>query len=184
MQVTAHRIKGLLEIQPRIFEDERGYFFESYNKQAFAEAGLTDEWVQDNQSISSKNVLRGMHFQRPPYAQAKLVRVATGRALDAVIDLRHGSPTFGQWATFELDSKKQNMVYVPAGFAHGFLALEDNTIFVYKCTNVYHKASEGGILWNDPAVGINWGVSDPIVSEKDQQLEPLSALEPAFQYQP
>ena len=163
-------IKGLFEITPRIFKDERGYFFESYSKKLFEENGIGVEFVQDNQSLSAKNVLRGLHFQKEPHAQAKLVRVITGRVLDVAIDLRKDSPTFGKYDSVVLDSEKGNMFYIPAGFAHGFLTLEEETIFAYKCTNFYNKASESGILWNDPDINIDWGIANPLVSEKDMQL--------------
>lgn len=177
MQVRETAISGLLELIPRVFEDERGYFFESYNKLLFTTLGLPMEFVQDNQSFSVKGVLRGLHMQNEPYSQGKLVRVITGQVLDVAVDLREGSPTFGQHETFLLDAKLANMAFIPEGFAHGFVALEDS-IFSYKCTNVYNKASETGIIWNDPDLNINWGVTDPIVSEKDLELKPLRHLFP------
>lgn len=177
MQVRQTAIEGLIELIPRIFEDERGYFFESYNKPLFTSLGLPVEFVQDNQSFSVKGVLRGLHMQNEPFAQGKLVRVISGQVLDVAVDLRPGSPTFGQHETFLLDAKLANMAYIPEGFAHGFVALEDS-IFSYKCTNVYHKASESGIIWNDPDLNIDWGVSNPIVSEKDQELKPLREVLP------
>ena len=169
-------IKGLFEITPRIFKDERGYFFESYSKKVFEENGIAAEFVQDNQSFSAKNVLRGLHFQKEPYAQGKLVRVITGRVLDVAVDLRQDSPTFGRYDSVVLDSEKGNMFYIPPGFAHGFLTLEEGTVFAYKCTDFYNKASESGILWNDPELGINWGVTNPLVSEKDMQLLTLKEV--------
>ncbi|MVM38343.1 dTDP-4-dehydrorhamnose 3,5-epimerase [Spirosoma sp. HMF3257] len=172
MQVHQTAIEGLIELTPRIFEDERGHFFESYNKPLFISLGLPMEFVQDNQSFSVKGVLRGLHMQNSPFAQGKLVRVITGQVLDIAVDLRPDSPTFGQYETFLLDAKLGNMAYIPEGFAHGFVALEDS-VFSYKCTNVYNKASESGIIWNDPDLNINWGINDPIVSEKDQELKTL-----------
>jgi len=169
MQFRNTPIAGLIEIIPRTFADERGIFFESYHKDLFASNGIPFHFVQDNQSFSGKGVLRGLHFQKPPFAQGKLVRVITGQALDVAVDLREDSPTFGQYETFLLTDQLHNMVYVPEGFAHGFLALED-TILQYKCTNIYNKASEGGIIWNDPQLNIAWGIAEPIVSEKDMQL--------------
>ncbi|GAA4441630.1 dTDP-4-dehydrorhamnose 3,5-epimerase [Ravibacter arvi] len=171
MQVEIRKtsIDGLVEIFPRYFEDERGLFFESYNINSFERHGLPTNFVQDNQSFSHKGVLRGLHFQVAPFEQGKLVRVIQGRVLDVAVDIRRESPTFGQYELFELDGVRHNMAYIPGGFAHGFLALEDS-IFSYKCTNVYDKASERGIRWNDEALGINWGISNPIVSEKDQVL--------------
>lgn len=175
MQVRNTSIEGLVEIFPRVFEDERGAFFESFNEEAFRKAGLPTHFVQDNQSFSKKGVLRGLHFQNPPFAQGKLVRVIAGRVLDVAVDIRPGSPTFGHYELFELDGLKNNFVYIPEGFAHGFLTLED-AVFSYKCTNLYNKSSESGIIWNDPALAINWGNSQPLVSEKDLVLPTFEAL--------
>lgn len=169
MEFRQTSIEGLIEILPRIFGDERGYFLESYHKKAFSDNGIPFDFVQDNQSLSSAGVLRGLHFQRDPHAQGKLVRVIMGKALDVAVDLRPGSPTFGKHEKFLLDAKSQNMVYIPAGFAHGFLALEQ-CLFTYKCTNFYDKASEGGIIWNDPDLGIDWGIENPNISQKDLEL--------------
>ncbi|GAB3560042.1 dTDP-4-dehydrorhamnose 3,5-epimerase [Spirosoma fluminis] len=177
MQVRQTPIEGLIELIPRVFEDERGYFFESYNKPLFASLGLPMEFVQDNQSFSVKDVLRGLHMQNEPFAQGKLVRVVSGQVLDIAVDLRIDSPTFGQYETFLLDAKLANMAYIPEGFAHGFVALEDS-IFSYKCTNVYNKAAESGIRWDDPDLNINWGVSNPLVSDKDQELKYLREVFP------
>ncbi len=177
MQVRQTAIEGLIELIPRVFDDERGYFFESYNKPLFTSLGLPMEFVQDNQSFSIKGVLRGIHLQNPPYAQGKLVRVISGQVLDVAVDLREDSPTFGRHETFLLDARLANMAYIPEGFGHGFLALEDS-VFSYKCTNVYHKAAETGILWNDPDLNIDWRISNPLVSDKDLQLLPLRALFP------
>ncbi len=177
MQVRHTAIEGLIELIPRVFGDERGHFFESYNKPLFDSLGLPMTFVQDNQSFSVKGVLRGLHFQNEPHAQGKLVRVITGQVLDVVVDLRPDSPTFGRHESFLLDAKLNNMVYVPAGFAHGFLTLEDS-IFSYKCTNVYNKTAESGLIWNDPDLGIDWGIADPIVSDKDQELPTMRALFP------
>lgn len=177
MQVRETAIDGLIELIPRVFEDERGYFFESYNKSLFASLGLPMDFVQDNQSFSVKGVLRGLHMQNEPFAQGKLVRVISGQVLDVAVDLRANSPTFGRYETFLLDAKLANMAYIPEGFGHGFVALEDS-VFSYKCTNVYNKQAESGILWNDPDLNIDWGISDPIVSEKDQELKLLRDLFP------
>ncbi|MGF7214681.1 dTDP-4-dehydrorhamnose 3,5-epimerase [Spirosoma lacussanchae] len=177
MQVRQTAIEGLIELIPRVFDDERGYFFESYNKPMFASLGLPMDFVQDNQSFSVKGVLRGLHMQNEPFAQGKLVRVITGQVLDVAVDLRPDSPTFGQYETFLLDARLANMAYIPEGFAHGFVALEDS-IFSYKCTNVYNKAAESGIRWDDPDLNIDWGVSNPIVSEKDQELKLLREVFP------
>jgi len=166
MQIRETSIEGLVEIFPRVFKDDRGLFFESYNEGSFEKMGLPTNFVQDNQSFSIKGVVRGLHFQKAPFAQGKLVRVISGRVLDVAVDIRPESPTFGKYELFELRSDINNMAYVPEGFAHGFVALEDS-VFSYKCTNVYNKESESGILWNDPELGIDWGVENPIVSEKD-----------------
>ena len=169
MEVIETGIEGLIEIVPKIFQDERGYFLESYQKQFFKSINIDDDFVQDNQSFSKKGVLRGLHFQKAPYEQSKLVKVIQGKVLDVAVDLRKNSPTFGEHRSVILDAKKQNMFYVPRGFAHGFLTLED-AIFVYKCDNYYNKSSESGILWSDKTLNINWGIKNPIVSEKDQIL--------------
>lgn len=173
---------GPLVIQPRVFNDSRGYFFESYNEKAFHDHGLPTNFVQDNQSLSQKGTVRGLHFQADPYAQGKLVRVLKGAVIDVAVDIRKGSPTYGRHYAIELTEENKTMFWVPAGFAHGFSVLEDNTIFLYKCTNLYHKASEGGLLWNDPQLNINWGVENAIVSEKDLLLPSLTNLESPFTY--
>jgi dTDP-4-dehydrorhamnose 3,5-epimerase len=175
MQIRETSIKGLVEITPRVFEDERGLFFESYNEGLFRKLGLPTNFVQDNQSFSIKGVVRGLHFQKAPFAQGKLVRVISGRVLDVAVDIRPESPTFGKHEVFELRADLNNMAYVPEGFAHGFVALEDS-VFSYKCTNVYNKESESGLLWNDPELGIDWGIDNPIVSEKDVILPTLKVL--------
>ena len=169
MECKETPINGLLEIFPRVFEDERGFFFESFHEEILRKQGIEVRFVQDNQSFSVKGVLRGLHFQNSPYAQGKLVRVISGKVLDVAVDLRKNSPTFGEHYKVVLDAEKNNMLYVPDGFAHGFVALEDS-IFFYKCTNYYNKESEGGILWNDETLKIDWGVENPIVSSKDKEL--------------
>ncbi|MBC7449626.1 MAG: dTDP-4-dehydrorhamnose 3,5-epimerase [Hymenobacteraceae bacterium] len=161
-------IQGLFEFTPRRFADARGYFAETYSARALAAAGITDVFVQDNQSVSARGVLRGLHFQKAPHPQAKLVRVVTGRALDIAVDLRAGSPTFGQHHAVVLDAAIGNTFYIPVGFAHGFLSLEDGTTLHYKCTDYYHPETEGALRWNDPSLGIDWGgLVEPLVSEKD-----------------
>lgn len=175
MQVNTFSIEGVFEFVPRVFEDARGYFFESYNKNTFEEYLPGIDFVQDNQSFSTKGTVRGLHFQREPFAQGKLVRVITGKALDVLVDLRTGSPTYGQHLTIELSSEKQNLVYIPVGFAHGFSALED-VIFSYKCTNYYHQKSEGGVIWDDKDLNIDWQVENANVSEKDLELPVLSSI--------
>ncbi len=162
---------GLYEIQPKIFGDSRGYFFESYSERDFFEAGLTMKFVQDNQSMSTKGVLRGLHFQtRNP--QGKLVRVLQGKVYDVAVDLRSGSATFGKYYGVILDSEKQNMFYIPEGFAHGFYVLSEEAIFTYKCTDFYDPKGEGGLMWNDSSIAIDWKsiVPDvnPLLSEKDK----------------
>ena len=169
MEIQKTNIEGLLIIKPDVFTDERGSFFEPYNKQLFATHGLDMEFVQDNQSVSYKGVIRGLHLQSPPFAQGKLVRVVCGSALDVAVDIRKNSPTFGQYVSVKLDAKENNLFWIPEGFAHGFIALEDNTIFQYKVTNYYNKDSEMSIRWNDPILNISWGMDNPIVSEKDMQ---------------
>ena len=182
MQVITHPLPGLLEFQPRIFGDPRGAFFESFSARTMEGLGLPrHHWVQDNQSVSKAGTLRGLHFQRPPHAQAKLVRVAQGRALDVVVDLRHRSPTFGQHAVVELTAALGNIFYVPEGFAHGFVALEDETLFLYKCSDYYAPAAEGGLRWDDPALGISWQLpGEALVSDKDAVLPTLKELENPF----
>lgn len=173
MEFLTTSLWDVLVIKPRIFADDRGHFFESFNLDSWLAYGQTATFVQDNQSFSKKGVVRGLHFQKSPYAQGKLVRVIAGRVLDIALDLRPESPTFGRYELFELDSQSATMVYIPEGFAHGFAALEDS-IFQYKCTAPYHKAAEGGLLWNDPALQIPWGIENPIVSDKDQILPTFS----------
>lgn len=175
MEFKTTSIEGLIEILPKVFGDSRGYFFESYRQHLFIENGIPNQFVQDNQSFSTAGVLRGLHFQNPPYAQGKLVRVITGKVIDVAVDIRPNSPTFGQYQSFVLDATLQNMVYIPEGFAHGFVALEDS-IFSYKCTNNYNKAAEGGIIWNDPDLNIDWGIEQPNVSEKDLELPSFKQL--------
>ena len=182
MQATHHGLSGLIEFTPRLFGDPRGLFYETYSARLMQELGLPADlnWVQDNQSKSQPGVVRGLHFQRPPHAQAKLVRVAQGRALDVVVDIRRSSPTFGQHAKVELSAEKGNILLVPTGFAHGFVALEEDTLFLYKCSDYYAPAAEGGLLWNDPALGIAWGVTDALVSAKDAVLPTLAELDSPF----
>lgn len=169
MEFKRTTLEGVIEIIPRVFNDDRGYFFESYNAPLFKENGIEEDFLQDNQSFSVKGVVRGLHLQREPFAQGKLVRVVVGAVLDVVVDIRPDSPTFGKSESFLLTAENHNMVYLPPGFAHGFSALKDS-IFSYKCTNVYHKDSEAGIIYNDPELAIDWQVKNPIVSGKDLEL--------------
>jgi len=180
MEVIETELKGLFVLKPRVFADERGYFFESYNQNLFKQAGLDLEFVQDNQSLSQKGVLRGLHFQNPPFAQGKLVRVITGAVLDVVVDIRKDSKTYGKWYGLELTEANKWMMYVPPGFAHGFLTLEDNTVFSYKCTNFYNKASEDCLLWNDKDININWNFENPLLSAKDMEGKPFKSFVSMF----
>ncbi|GAA3566185.1 dTDP-4-dehydrorhamnose 3,5-epimerase [Snuella lapsa] len=179
MTITPTPLKDCYIIQPQIFEDERGYFFESFNQRDFEEqTGIRVDFVQDNQSQSSKGVLRGLHFQKGAFAQAKLVRVVKGKVLDVCVDIRKGSPTFGQHFSVVLDAIEHKQLYIPRGFAHGFLVLENDTIFTYKCDNYYNSASESGIIFNDRTLNIDWGMPDSqlIISEKDQNLPLFDTL--------
>lgn len=163
-------IEGLWEIEPPVYRDQRGYFLESFQLKKFQEMGITGPFVQDNQSFSTKGVLRGLHFQKAPFEQGKLVSVAYGSVLDVVVDLRSGSATFGQHYKCLLQEDRHNMLYIPGGFAHGFLVLDD-ALFVYKCTDYYHKESELGIRWDDETLAIDWGYpGDPVISDKDTSL--------------
>ena len=156
-------------IEPDVFGDERGFFLESYNKEKFAEKGIDVEFVQDNHSRSQRGVLRGLHFQKPPFAQDKLVRVTRGRVFDVAVDLRPDSPTFGQWEGVELSEENKKMFFIPQGFAHGFLALGEIVDFQYKVSNFYSKKSEGGVIWNDQDIGVKWPIKKGIVlSERDE----------------
>ena len=167
MEIIKTKIDGLLIIKPDVFGDDRGYFFESYNQDKFIKAGLDMAFRQDNESKSKRGVLRGLHFQAPPHAQGKLVRVMKGAVIDVAVDIRRNSPTYGQWESIVLTGDNKLIFWVPEGFAHGFVCLEDDTVFFYKCTDVYNKQAEGSIIWNDPDLRIDWGIADPLVSEKD-----------------
>jgi dTDP-4-dehydrorhamnose 3,5-epimerase len=170
MNLIHSPFNGLMIIEPKIFADERGLFFEFYNKNNFKEAGIDVSFVQDNISVSKAGVLRGLHFQHSPYAQGKLVFVMTGKVSDVVVDIRKDSPTYGKHFMIELSAMNRKMLWIPEGFAHGFLTLEDHTTFVYKCTSFYNKDMESGIIWNDPSLNINWGITSPDLSEKDKLL--------------
>ena len=170
-------IKGLYEIQPELFGDERGYSFEAYSERDFFAAGLTVKFVQDNQSKSWRGVLRGLHFQTK-HPQGKLVRALQGKVYDVALDLRKGSESFGKYYGLILDSEKQNMFYIPEGFAHGFYVLSDEAVFAYKCTDFYDPDGEGGLMWNDPLIGIDWKTIapqvNPLLSDKDQKHPPFN----------
>lgn len=179
------KIKDLYVIEPTVFGDNRGYFMEIYSKKDFHEAGLTMEFVQDNESKSKKGVLRGMHFQTK-HAQGKLVRVTEGEVYDVAVDLRKGSPTFGQWEGVLLTAENKRQFYVPEGFAHGFLVMSDTATFNYKCTNFYAPKYDSGLLWNDEEVGIKWpleGIDEVLLSEKDKVQKKLSELDVPFIYE-
>lgn len=169
MEIVSTKIPDLYIIKPKVFEDRRGYFFESYNKQEFIRLGIDQNFVQDNESMSQKGVLRGLHYQRPPFSQGKLVRVMQGSVMDVAVDIRKASPTYGQWKSVILTQNNKWMYWIPPGFAHGFVALEDNTVFFYKCTSVYNKESEGSIRWNDPTLNIDWDIENPTITERDEQ---------------
>jgi dTDP-4-dehydrorhamnose 3,5-epimerase len=169
MEITSLKIPDVKLIRPKVIEDARGYFYESYHKLIFSEHGIAHEFLQDNQSKSGKGVLRGLHFQNPPYEQGKLVRVIKGRVLDVAVDLRKNSPHYGQWVSQELTGENKLMMWVPPGFAHGFLTFEEENIFHYKCTSYYNRDSEDVILWNDPDLAIDWGVVSPSLSDRDKQ---------------
>jgi dTDP-4-dehydrorhamnose 3,5-epimerase len=168
MIIEQTAIPDVLIIKPPVFSDERGYFFESYHRERFSKAGIPVDFVQDNESKSQKNVLRGLHLQRPPFAQGKLIRVVQGAVLDIAVDVRTNSPHFGKWVSTMLSGENKWMFWIPPGFAHGFLTLEEGTVFSYKCTQFYNKESEMAIRWNDPDFAIDWGISDPVLSEKDK----------------
>lgn len=167
MKIIKTPIPDLLVVEPSVFSDQRGYFFEVYNQEHYYNNNMQMQFVQDNESKSGKNVLRGLHFQKPPFAQGKLVRVIQGKVLDVAVDIRKGSPTYGSYHAVELDAISKRMFYIPEGFAHGFLTMEEDTIFAYKCTNYYNKESEGSLLWSDETIGIEWNIENPILSEKD-----------------
>ena len=178
------KIKDLYIIEPKVFGDERGYFMESYNKEAFDEAGLTMTFVQDNESRSKKGVLRGLHFQTK-HTQGKLVRATDGEVFDVAVDLRKGSPTYGMWEGVLLTAENKKQFYVPEGFAHGFLVVSDYATFNYKCTDFYAPEFDGGVLWNDPEIGVEWpldGIEDILLSEKDKVQKTLKELDLPFNY--
>ena len=183
MNVIQTGIEGVLILAPKVFGDARGYFFESWNREAYAKNGIPADFVQDNESKSRFGVLRGLHFQAPPYTQAKLVRVIQGGVLDVAVDIRRGSPTFGKHVAVELSGENKRQLFVPRGFAHGFVVLTEEALFAYKCDNRYMPSHERGIAWNDPALGIDWrvNVKSFILSEKDTK-NPLLADAEVFDY--
>ncbi|EKE20645.1 MAG: dTDP-4-dehydrorhamnose 3,5-epimerase [uncultured bacterium] len=174
MNIIKTNIEGILIVEPKVFGDERGFFVETYNLERYKETGITLPFVQDNLSSSAKGVLRGLHFQKKPFAQGKLVQVIKGKVLDVAVDIRKNSPTRGQYVAIELSGENKKQLWIAPGLAHGFLSLEDATIFSYKCTNFYNSTAERGIMWNDKDLNIDWefeeyGIKKPIVSEKDQK---------------
>jgi len=175
MKFTPTRIEDVLLIEPKVFEDTRGFFMETYVADRFREHGVDVEFVQDNHAKSSKGVLRGMHYQIR-HGQAKLVRVVQGEVFDVAVDVRPGSRTFGHWVGCHLSADNKRQLYVPAGFAHGYCVLSDTAEFIYKCSDYYHPEDEGGLIWNDPDVGVEWPVTDPILSQKDTNHPPLKGI--------
>jgi len=177
LEVVPTKLEGVLIVEPEVFGDARGYFMESYHAARYAEAGIASTFVQDNLSRSSKGVLRGLHFQHP-HPQAKLVSVMHGAAFDVAVDIRAGSPTFGQWMGVKLSRESNRQLYLPEGIAHGFCALQDDTLIVYKCSDYYHPEYEWSVLWNDPHIGIDWPIASPKVSSKDRQGKLLKDFPP------
>jgi dTDP-4-dehydrorhamnose 3,5-epimerase len=183
LQFEKTSIDGLILVKPDLFNDERGYFLESYNKDKFSEGGIDYTFLQDNISKSVKGTVRGLHYQVGEYAQGKLCTVIVGKVLDVAVDIRFGSPTFGKYYSVELDEETKNQLWIPAGFAHGFSVLSDVAIFSYKCTSLYNKQFERAILFKDPELNINWKVENPIVSEKDLRAKLFRDIEKDFIYQ-
>lgn len=170
MKIIEEALNGILLLEPRVFSDDRGLFFESFNEEAFERiSGIRTNFLQDNHSLSKKNVIRGLHLQAPPFEQGKLVRVVRGAVLDVAVDIRKSSPTYGKYYIAPLNEKNNYMMWIPPGFAHGFSVLEDDTVFLYKCTKAYSKESEMTVSYNDPEIGVDWKISEPIVSQKDKE---------------
>ncbi|HPR31452.1 MAG TPA: dTDP-4-dehydrorhamnose 3,5-epimerase [Prolixibacteraceae bacterium] len=182
MKITEIHIPGLLIIEPDVFADERGYFFESFHREKYAEKGIHTVFIQDNESKSGYGVIRGLHYQLDPWAQTKLIRVIKGAVWDVAVDIRKGSPTFGQWYGLEISAENKKQFFIPKGFAHGFSVLSETAIFSYKCDQYYHKASERGIAYNDPELGVDWKIEagKALVSAKDQQHPGLQDAEMNF----
>jgi dTDP-4-dehydrorhamnose 3,5-epimerase len=172
-------LPDVFELRPKVFRDKRGFFLETYHQAKFADLGIVDHFIQDNHSCSSRGTLRGLHYQlRRP--QAKLCRVVEGEALDVAVDIRVASPRFGQWTSVRLSAKEQNQIYIPAGFAHGLLALTNRVQFLYKCSDFYDPSDDHGICWNDPDLKISWGITEVVVSEKDAKYQGLGKISPEF----
>lgn len=184
MEVKKTDIEGVVILEPRLFEDERGYFFEAFSEREFAEKVRECHFVQENEAYSTYGVVRGLHFQRPPHAQSKLVRVVKGCVLDVVVDIRKGSPTFGKHIAVELSAENHRQLFIPRGFAHGYSVLSEEALLEYKCDNYYAPASEGAIVWNDPALGIDWQIPSEsvILSDKDLKNPALAECEALFDY--
>ncbi len=182
MEAKSVSIEGILVIQPRIFRDARGYFFEVYHKDKFRRMGLDSEFIQDNESRSLKNTIRGLHYQIDPHAQGKLIRVLEGTIRDVSLDIRKGSPTYGEHFSIDITAESLVQLWIPPGFAHGFSVLSDAAVLLYKCTSLYSPEHERGILYNDPSLSIDWGVETPIVSDKDMALPRFEAADINFKY--
>ena len=184
MEVIKTEIDGVVIIEPRIFKDDRGYFYESFSQREFEEKVCRTTFVQDNQSKSSYGVVRGLHFQKPPYSQSKLVRCIKGAVLDVAVDIRKGSPTFGKYVAVELTEDNHRQFFVPRGFAHGFAVLSEEAVFQYKCDNFYNKESEGSVAWNDPQLGIDWRIPSEkvLLSEKDKLSKSITDADYLFDY--
>ena len=176
MNVVETKLKSVLLLEPRVFQDERGYFFESWNQARYREAGIHADFVQDNLSFSHRGVLRGLHFQVPPHAQGKLVSVLQGSVFDVAVDLRMASPSFGQWVGVELSSDNLRQMYIPEGFAHGFVVTSESALFSYKCTNFYAPQHERSLRWDDPEIAIEWPITDPILSPKDAEAPTMAEI--------
>lgn len=185
MKITPYRLPSLFLIEPRRFGDARGFFAETWSQRVLAAAGIEEDFVQDNHSLSqAAGTVRGLHFQTPPHAQGKLVRCGRGRLFDVAVDLRRGSPTFGQWAGVELSAENGLQLFIPAGFAHGFVTREDATEIVYKCSDYYAPACDAGIRWDDPDIGVDWGLTTPpVLSEKDAHAPLLAGFETPFAWE-
>jgi len=169
MKIIDRQLNGLLLLEPKVWEDRRGVFFEAYNRRTFRTLGIDVEFIQDNQSGSRRGTLRGLHYQAPPHAQAKLLRVLSGEVFDVAVDLRRSSPSYGRWAAFRLSAANRGVLFIPEGFAHGFCVLSDYADVLYKCSDFYAPECERGLRWDDPAIGIQWPVTDPLLSDRDRR---------------
>lgn len=175
MKISETEIPGVLIFEPKVFEDDRGFFLETWRKDKYAEAGVKEDFVQDNVSFSMRGTLRGLHFQNP-HGQGKLVQVLTGHIFDVAVDIRVGSPSFGKWVGIELSGEDRRQIYIPPGFAHGFCVMSETALFSYKCTDYYAAECDSGIVWNDPDIGIEWPIADPVLSKKDAENPRLSQV--------